>query len=117
MVQLREKASRVFVPAGAWRCISIDDKACTQSALGQALECADQHAALSQSRQFAALITGIPTGGKQQSQLGDTFLLLRLPQCVVVVDSHKHLGQKQGGTVIAESQTMQEMLTWIFRFS
>ena len=121
-----ESLMRVCAERGLEIEISMDDEACATSALGHRLASVGQNAAPSQSskdaagasqaRQFGALITGIPKpcGGRQQ-QLGDTFLLLRLPDRVVVVDSHRHVGQQGSelGTVIAESKTMQEMVKWM----
>ena len=120
-----ESLMRVCAERGLEIEISMDDEACATSALGHRLASVGQKAAPSQSskdaaapsqaRQFGALITGIPKGGKRQQQLGDTFLLLRLPDRVVVVDSHRHVGQQSSepGTVIAESKTVGEMVKWM----
>jgi hypothetical protein len=89
--------------------ILVDDEACTMSSLEQRMASVSEGAAPSQ---FGAAITGIP---RQGGQVGDTFLLLRLPRRVVVVDSHRHSCEGATGTVIAESQTVMDMVKWIFR--
>lgn len=92
--------------------ISVDDMACDMDALVRCLVSASRGTARSQ---FGAVITGIPHGGDRQATVGDTFLLLGLQTRVVVVDTHRHRGEREAGTVIAESQTMEEIVQWIFK--
>ena len=69
----RESLERVCAREGLDVKILVDDEACAMSALEQRLASVSKGAAPSQ---FGAAITGIPSGG---GQVGDTFLLLRLP--------------------------------------
>ena len=118
----RESLEGVCAREGLETKILADDVACGKEMLEQILASAGKSAPPGQSAgtgaarsQFGAMITGIPTGGDTQSQLGDTFLLLGLPARVVVVDSHRHMGQKAAGTLIAEGKTVQEVVAWIFQ--
>ena len=115
----KESLERVCAHEGLEAKILIDDEACTKRALQGRLESLSKVAAPRQkvaapsqlASQFGAAITGIPNSG---SRVGDTFLLLRLRTRVVVVDSHRHACEGAAGTVIAESQTIKEMVDWIF---
>lgn len=92
-----------------------EDEACSKQSLAHLVTNAapSQHAAPSQ---FGVLITGIPAtaSNSHQSQLGDTFLFLKLEKTTAVIDSHRHATSSSPGTVIAVSVDAAEIIEWIF---
>ena len=88
-------------------CLKVNDVGCSKDSLTEMLAV--------QGCPVGVLLTGIPNGGVRQKQLGNTFLLLKLAEQTVVVDSHRHAAAgENSGTVICKSAQSAQAVEWVF---